>query len=233
MPCRLVNIHRESNIAEDLIRQPRRCKNLECRKIAIVCNVTGCRLVRNVQTFRRNLLFQQSLSILSAVLSNSMLLHTVRPITVAERFKARVWGRPLAVIAGSIPVCCQVDVLRRADPSSREVIPSVACYCVWFINLKNEAALARVGLLRHRRTRYTIRKMYNSFYDWVNTKPWRWTGKWRYRSPHIYINMQIKSINAHFVFLSSNANVMGLRLMNVTPNWYHIVTKANVCSNTL
>jgi hypothetical protein len=36
--------------------------------------------------------------------------------------------------------------LRRTDPSSSGVLPSVVCQCVWFRNLKNEADLARVGL---------------------------------------------------------------------------------------
>ena len=37
--------------------------------------------------------------------------------------------------------------LRRADHSSRGVLPSVVCHCVWCRNIKNETALARVGLL--------------------------------------------------------------------------------------
>jgi hypothetical protein len=38
---------------------------------------------------------------------------------------------------------------RRADHSSR-VLPTVMCHCMWYRNLKNEAALACVGLLRQR-----------------------------------------------------------------------------------
>jgi hypothetical protein len=58
-------------------------------------------------------------------------------ITVAELFKAMVYGRLLAGYAGSNPdrdikVCCVLCVvrsrcLRRADPSSREVLPTVVC----------------------------------------------------------------------------------------------------------
>ena len=40
--------------------------------------------------------------------------------------------------------------LRRADPSFRGILPSVVCHYMWSRNLKNEAALARVGLLRQR-----------------------------------------------------------------------------------
>ena len=43
--------------------------------------------------------------------------------------------------------------LRRADPWFRGVLLIVVCHCVWYRNLKNEAALARVGLLRQRRRR--------------------------------------------------------------------------------
>jgi hypothetical protein len=42
-------------------------------------------------------------------------------------------------------VCCQRS-MRRADPSSRGVLPTVACHWVWSRNVENEAALARVGL---------------------------------------------------------------------------------------
>jgi hypothetical protein len=38
--------------------------------------------------------------------------------------------------------------LRRADPSFRAVLPTVVCHCVWRGNFKNEAAMARAGLLR-------------------------------------------------------------------------------------
>ena len=45
-------------------------------------------------------------------------------------------------------VCCECCVLRRADHSSRGVLPTVARHCVWSRNLVNEEAMARVGLLR-------------------------------------------------------------------------------------
>ena len=49
-------------------------------------------------------------------------------------------------------MCFLVEVfLRRADPSSRGILPTVMCHCVRSRNLKNEAALARFGLLRQRR----------------------------------------------------------------------------------
>ena len=40
--------------------------------------------------------------------------------------------------------------LRRADPSSREILPSVEGHCVWSINIKKEEVLAGFGLLRQR-----------------------------------------------------------------------------------
>jgi hypothetical protein len=42
--------------------------------------------------------------------------------------------------------------LRRADPSSRGVVPAVFCLCVWSKQQKNEAALARAGLLGQKLT---------------------------------------------------------------------------------
>jgi hypothetical protein len=44
-------------------------------------------------------------------------------------------------------VCCQRS-LRRADHSSRGVLPTVVRRCVWSRNLKNEEAMARVGSQR-------------------------------------------------------------------------------------
>ena len=40
--------------------------------------------------------------------------------------------------------------MRRADHSSRGVIPTVMCHCAWPRNIKNLAALTRIGLLRRR-----------------------------------------------------------------------------------
>jgi len=39
--------------------------------------------------------------------------------------------------------------MRRADHSSRGVLPNVVRRCVWSRNLKNEEAMARVGPQRH------------------------------------------------------------------------------------
>jgi len=40
--------------------------------------------------------------------------------------------------------------LRRADQSSRGVLPTVQSRCVWSRNLKNEEAMANCGLLRQK-----------------------------------------------------------------------------------
>jgi hypothetical protein len=42
-------------------------------------------------------------------------------------------------------------LLKLADRSSRGVLPTVMCHCVWSRNLKKDAALARIGLLCQRR----------------------------------------------------------------------------------
>ena len=70
-------------------------------------------------------------------------IQVLLPIPVAARSKAWVCGRSLAGIAGSNPaggygclsvvsVLCVVRLrsLRRADHSSREVLPSVVCLSV-------------------------------------------------------------------------------------------------------
>ena len=41
--------------------------------------------------------------------------------------------------------------MRRADHSSRGILPTVVRRCVWSRNLKNEEAMARVGPQRHRK----------------------------------------------------------------------------------
>jgi hypothetical protein len=83
---------------------------------------------------------------------------------MAETDVRAVWGRvcgcSLAGIAGLNPSRC-IDVclvwllhvvkhrsLSEADPLSREILPNVVYHNVWSTILKNEAALARVGLLR-------------------------------------------------------------------------------------
>jgi hypothetical protein len=62
-------------------------------------------------------------------------------------------------------VCCLVMSLRRADPSSRRVLPTVLCHCLWSENFKNEAALARIGLLRHREKKLVFLNQ-TRYVDW-------------------------------------------------------------------
>ena len=83
------------------------------------------------------------------------------PVPVAARSKAYVCGRSLAEIVGSNPtggmdvcllwVLCVVRLrsLRRADHSSRGVLPTVVRRCVWSRNLKNEEATTHDGSQRH------------------------------------------------------------------------------------
>ena len=53
-------------------------------------------------------------------------------------------------------VCCECCVLslRWADHSSRGVLPTVVCRCVWSRNFMNEEALTRWGLLCQKKSRY-------------------------------------------------------------------------------
>jgi hypothetical protein len=48
-------------------------------------------------------------------------------------------------------VCCRKKSLRRADHSSRGVLPTVVRRCVWSRNLNNEEAMNHVGSHRHRK----------------------------------------------------------------------------------
>ena len=73
------------------------------------------------------------------------------------------YGRSPAETAGSNPaggmrafqlwVLCVVRVrlLRRADHSSRGVLPNELRRCLWTRNLENEAAITRVGPQHHRK----------------------------------------------------------------------------------
>ena len=77
------------------------------------------------------------------------------PVPVAARSKASVCGRSPAEIVGFPPgewmfVCCECCV-RRADHSSRGVLPTVVCHRVWSRNLRNEEAMTHVGSQRHRK----------------------------------------------------------------------------------
>jgi hypothetical protein len=55
-------------------------------------------------------------------------------------------------------LCVLRVIKRRADPSSRGVLPTVKRHCVWSIYLKKEAVLACVGLLRQRHKIITLGK---------------------------------------------------------------------------
>ena len=71
------------------------------------------------------------------------------PIVVAERSKAKSAANRLLELLVRIPPAAW----KNSDPSSRNVLPPVVCHCVRSGNLKNEAALARVGLSRQRKER--------------------------------------------------------------------------------
>ena len=80
------------------------------------------------------------------------------PRGIRRRFAAarllRLWVRipPGAWMSLCCECCvfCQLVSQRRIDHSSRGVLPTVVRRCVWSINLiKNDEAMARVGLQRH------------------------------------------------------------------------------------
>jgi hypothetical protein len=76
---------------------------------------------------------------------------------------ARLLRLRVRIPPGGMDVCllCVLCVvryssLRRADHSSRGVLPTVVRRCVWFRNLVNEETLAHWGLLRQKRTKHTL-----------------------------------------------------------------------------
>ena len=83
---------------------------------------------------------------------------------MAAHSKAQICGRSPAEILGSNPTdsmdVCLLWVmyvvrqrsLRRADPSSRGVLPTVVRRRMWSRNLVNEEAMAYWGLLRQKQT---------------------------------------------------------------------------------
>jgi len=103
-------------------------------------------------------------SMCTAILLNLSVIVNLKPVPVAARSKAKVCGRSPAEIMGSNPnggivVCvlwmlCVVRYrsLRRADHSSRGVLPTVVYRCVWSRNLVNEEALVQCGLSRQKQT---------------------------------------------------------------------------------
>jgi hypothetical protein len=90
------------------------------------------------------------------------------PIPLVKRSKAWVCSRLFAGIVGSNPiggmdvcllwVLCTVKYrsLQWADHLFRGVLPGVCLNCVRSRNLKNEAAKAWIGLLRHRTERKKV-----------------------------------------------------------------------------
>jgi len=86
-----------------------------------------------------------------------------QPVPVAARSKAQVCGRSPAENVDSNPTggmgVCLLWVLgvvrkrslRRAEHSSRGVLPTVVRRCVWSRNVKNEEAIIRIGSQNHRK----------------------------------------------------------------------------------
>ena len=100
-----------------------------------------------------------------------------KPVPVAARSKA-CWDcgfeshRGHGCLSVVSIVCCQVEVLLRADHSSRGVLPTVVRRCVWSRNLVNEEALAHWGLLRQKQQTCIVAKFtapYLQHLECVNT----------------------------------------------------------------
>jgi len=85
----------------------------------------------------------------------SQWLRSLRRRSVAVRL-LRLWVRiPLGEWMDVCCECCE-RFERWADHSSREVLLTVMCYCVWSRKLKNEEAMTRVRQQRHKKGKFLI-----------------------------------------------------------------------------
>jgi hypothetical protein len=95
-------------------------------------------------------------------------------LAAARQLELRVQIPSRALMSAVSVVGFQVErSLRRADHSSRGVLPTVVRRCVWSINLKNREVMAWVGPQRHSRgsrvlveklTRSQLLKKFSTFY---------------------------------------------------------------------
>jgi len=122
-------------------------------------------LPRSQPSCRRNLVWWPSGVACFVTICMCIVIYTY-PVPVAARSKALVCGSsPTEIVVsnptGGMDVCLlwvlcveRERSLRRADHSSRGVLLAVMRRCVWSRNLKNEEAMARVGLQHHRKYIY-------------------------------------------------------------------------------
>jgi hypothetical protein len=74
----------------------------------------------------------------------------MKPLSLLK-FRFRILKKAMDICLFGMLCVGRKRSMRLADPSSREVLPAVVCHCVCSKNVKIEAALARVGLLRQRK----------------------------------------------------------------------------------
>jgi len=85
----------------------------------------------------------------------------------------RLWVR--ISLGGWVSVCWVLRVLRyrplrRADHSSRGVVPSVARRCVWSRNLVNEKALTQWGLSRQKQTKCDVSDTLQCVWEFLHAR---------------------------------------------------------------
>jgi hypothetical protein len=109
-------------------------------------------------------------------------------------------GRSLAETVGSNPtggmdvcllwVLCDVRLwtVRRADHSSREVLPIVVRRCVLFRNVKNEETMARVGSQRYTKIKW-LRTERERGIVWRSTRWWDWLVNWHVALHFVFLTM--------------------------------------------
>ena len=108
------------------------------RKLFIFWNVTWSNLVVRYKRFEKP---GTSTQHLIQPIAHEPIPAAVRLLEFWVRVPPETW-----MCLFSVSCVVRQRSLRRADHSSRGVLPTQACYCVWSNNLKNEEVLARVGL---------------------------------------------------------------------------------------
>jgi hypothetical protein len=77
------------------------------------------------------------------------------PVAVRSKAAAvRLLSLQVRITSGAWMCIFYCVLSRKADHSSKGVLPTVLRRCVWYRNLKNEKALVRDGPQRHGKKRY-------------------------------------------------------------------------------
>jgi len=157
---------------------------------------------------------------------------------IADTSGRAVCGRSPAEIVGSNPtgemnICllwalCVVRQrsLRQADHSSREVLPTVVCRCVWSSNLVNEEALAHWGLL-HQKKCTTLD--YISVYQRCIYCCREWTVKFSHNARSNKCQNRLTNLVIHYMWLVKWAKQLTAKLRWLFISVFNQLDVQNLC----